>query len=411
MIVSGYGPPLIPGDNSHANLGTAQRWRAAVYLGLISSTFSTVVSQLSAARIGRDAAVDWMSVAAIPARDWALTADPSIGPIAIGIAFHQWADFSWALVFFGVLGKWTAKLGPASLAIAAVPWAILTSAFEWLILVPLFPFWQPIFTLQQPYWIGFLVHLSSASMYPLFAWLRRSPSQRDAFAGRTFLRVWSLGAICGILLLEAAALFAAYDRELPWAGRNPSVDQTFIRHMSTHHEQGILLASIAAERAGDAHLGALSKLMVANQRGESRILAHWWASWFNEPMKICSAEERASMPGLLDTADVAKLRSTEAPSFDRLFVELMTRHHKGAVAMADSQIREGSDPRLRIMAHAIRHGQQGEIALMHGLDGAPAVSLALRNMFADNFNLVPELGAIRGGALPGGVADGFVRRR
>jgi hypothetical protein len=93
MIVSGYGPPLIPGDNSHDNLGTAQRWRAAVKLGLISSTFSTVVSQLSAARIGRDA-VDWMSVAAIPARDWALTPDPSIGSIAIGIAFHQWADFS-----------------------------------------------------------------------------------------------------------------------------------------------------------------------------------------------------------------------------------------------------------------------------------------------------------------------------
>jgi hypothetical protein len=54
---------------------------------------------------------------------------------------------------------------------AAVPWAILTSALEWFILVQLFPFWQPIFTLQQPYWIGFLVHLSSASMYPLFAWL------------------------------------------------------------------------------------------------------------------------------------------------------------------------------------------------------------------------------------------------
>jgi hypothetical protein len=53
--------------------------------------------------------------------------------------------------------------------LAAVPCAILTSAFEWFILVPLFPFWQPIFTLQQPYWIGFLVHLSPASMYPLFA--------------------------------------------------------------------------------------------------------------------------------------------------------------------------------------------------------------------------------------------------
>jgi len=371
---------------SHESSAGAQRWRAAVYLGLISSTFSTVVSQLSAARIRRDAAVDWMSVAAIPARDWALTADPSVGAIAVGVAFHQWADFSWALVFFGVLGKWTANRHPAWLAAAAAPWASLTSALEWLILVPLFPFWPPIFTLQQPYWVGFLVHLSSASMYPLFAWLRRSASERESFEGRTFLRVWTFGGICGILLLGAAALFAVYDRELPWVGRDPTIDQTFIRHMSTHHDQGILLASIAAERAGDRHLRALAKLMVASQRGEAKILAHWWANWFGEPMQLCSAQERASIPGLLDTADVAKLRSAEASSFDRLFVELMTRHHKGAVAMANSEVRDGSDPRLRTMARAIRHEQQGEIALMHGVKGRQAVTHAFRNMFADNLN-------------------------
>lgn len=46
-----------------------------------------------------------------------------------------------------------------------------------------------------------MVHLSSASMYPLFAWLRGSPSERRAFEGRTFLRVWSLAAIAGVLLL------------------------------------------------------------------------------------------------------------------------------------------------------------------------------------------------------------------
>ena len=56
------------------------------FLGLISSTFSTVVGQLSAATIERHAVVDWMSVASIPARDWALTAEPSIGASAIGIA-------------------------------------------------------------------------------------------------------------------------------------------------------------------------------------------------------------------------------------------------------------------------------------------------------------------------------------
>lgn len=382
---------MISGGSPSNGLGTARRWVAAAHLGLISSTFSTVVSQLSAARIGRDALVDWMSVAAIPARDWALTAEPSIGAIAVGIAFHQWADFSWALVFFGVLGKWTANRSPAWLAVAALPWAILTSSLEWFVLVPLFPFWQPIFTLQQPYWIGFLVHLSSASMYPLFAWLRRSPSECQAFNGRTFLRVWSLAAMAGILLLGTFALFSAYDRELPWLGREPTIDQTFIRHMSTHHEQGILLASMAA----DPHLRALSKLMVASQNGETKILSRWWASWFGEPMLVCSADERASMPGLLKAPEIKRLGSAEASFFDALFVDLMTRHHKGAVAMADSQLRDGSDPRLRVMAHAIRHEQQGEIALMHGVSGGNAVSIGFRNMFVDNVNTRSAFGVNR----------------
>jgi hypothetical protein len=67
-------------------------------------------------------------VAAIPTGDCALTAEASIGAVVVGIAFHQWADFSWALVFFGVFGKWTANRPPAWLAVVAVPWAVLTSA-------------------------------------------------------------------------------------------------------------------------------------------------------------------------------------------------------------------------------------------------------------------------------------------
>jgi hypothetical protein len=61
-----------------------------------------------------------------------------------------------ALVFFGLFGGWTSRLFAAALAIIALPWAVLTSALEWFFLVPVFPFAQPIFTLQQPYWIGLL---------------------------------------------------------------------------------------------------------------------------------------------------------------------------------------------------------------------------------------------------------------
>lgn len=363
-----------------------ERWKAAIYLGLISSTFSTIASQLAAARVGRDAAVDWMSVAAIPARDWALTSEPTTAAIAIGIAFHQWADFSWALFFFGILGPWTASLQPTTLALVAFPWAVLTSALEWLVLVPLFPFWQPIFTLQQPYWIGFLVHLSSASMYPLYAWLRSPSIGRPSSEQNGFLRVWLAAAAVGLLALSILSAFALADRELPWLGRAPEIDQTFIRHMSMHHEQGIALASMAADKATAPHLRALAKLMAASQTGEKRILDHLWTSWFSSPMQICSAEERATMPGLLERAQLEQLRQAPSAEFDRLFVKLMTIHHAGAVKMADDELSSGSDPRLRVMAHAIRHEQQGEIALMSCTTGTTAVVLALQNMFGDNVN-------------------------
>jgi uncharacterized protein (DUF305 family) len=328
--------PIVESDDSL--LG---RWKTAAYLGLISSTFSTLASQLSAARIGRDAAVDWMSVAAIPARDWALSSDPTAAAIAIGIVFHQWADFSRALLFFGGLGRWTAKLRPISLALLALPWAILTSALEWLVLVPIFPFWQPIFTLQQPYWIGFLVHLTSASMYPFYAWLRASPLSSKE---RHFLQVWAAGAATGLVALSGLALFATNERELPWLGRDPQIDQTFIRHMSTHHEQGITLASIAAKRATDGHLRALAGLMAASQTGEMRLLGHFWLSWFGSLMQICSSQERATMPGLLDPAELDRLREVPSAEFESLFVKLMTVHHAGAVKMADDEFRDGSDP-------------------------------------------------------------------
>src|SRR5436309_14697397 len=98
-------------------------WRAAAGLGLISSSYSTLISQFAAGRLGRDAAVDWMPDAAIPARDWALHSEPAWSSIAIGIAFHQWADFSWALVFLGVFGSSTSRLQAAVMADVALPWA------------------------------------------------------------------------------------------------------------------------------------------------------------------------------------------------------------------------------------------------------------------------------------------------
>lgn len=361
------------------------RWIAAIALGLISSTFSTIVSQLFAARIGRDAAVDWMTVAAIPARDWAIGAEPSWTAILIGIAFHQWADFSWAVFFFGVLGRWTADLRPLTMLLLALPWAVFSSGMEWFVLVPLFPFWQPLFTLQQPYWIWLLVHGSSAVMYPLFARLRWAYGGTPARDVR-FTNAWITGALAVIALLGTIALFGRHGYELPWMGRDSDADRAYIRHMITHHAQGIELARIAAERAQDPHLQTLAMLMIASQSGENRIFENWWLSWFDTEMPDCTAQERSVMPGFLTSAEMRQVKIAAPDAFDALFVEMMTLHHKGAVKMANDMWHSHGEPRLRVMAHVIRHEQQGEIALMQAVSGVTAVTTAFSNMFGDNVN-------------------------
>lgn len=326
-----------------------------------------------------------MTVATIPVRDWALGSEPSWSTILIGIAFHQWADFSWAVVFFGVLGRWTADLRPAAILLLALPWAIFSSGMEWFVLVPLLPFWQPLFTLQQPYWIGLLVHASSALMYPLFARLRW---ERGAATGRhlRFTQAWLAGALVLVIALGTVAAFGSHGHEPPWIGRDKDADQTYMRHMTTHHAQGIELARIGARRAQNPHLQKLALLMVASQTGENRLLENFWLSWFDTAMPDCGFDERAAMPGFLTPAEMRLVNLAPPDQFDAVFVEMMTRHHKGAVKMADQMWHSRGDPRLRVMAHAIRHEQQGEIALMHGESGLAAVVTATRNMLGDNVN-------------------------
>ena len=92
------------------------------------------------------------------------------------------------------------------------------------------------------------------------------------------------------------------------------------------------------------------------------------------------------MPGYLTGAQLREVRNAPDDAFDTTFVRLMSLHHRGAVLMADQEWQSRGDARLRIMAHAIRHEQQGEIALMQGVRGLQAVATATRNMFADTVN-------------------------
>ena len=343
-------------------------FRAAALLGLVSSTFSTIATTLAAARIGQDPITDWMVVAAIPFRDPMLQSEPSWWIIAAGIAFHQWADFSWALVFFGVLGRWTARLSPLPILLIGLSWAALTSALEWAFLVPGFPFWQPIFTLRQPYWVGFIVHATSASIYPLFPFIRDRLAGFHSERNKRFAYAWTIAALAGLVVLGTLSFLGAHGREVARLGGNSGYDQSYMRRMAAHHRQGVEIAAIGADHAADPHLRALARMMQPGQNGEIAILSQWWRSWFPGELPDATADEHRTMPGMIAAADIARLRQAPPADFDRLFVSLMSAHHQGAIDMAYDALKNAGDPRLKIISYSIGYEQRGEINLMRGTE-------------------------------------------
>jgi len=58
------------------------------------------------------------------------------------------------------------------------------------------------------------------------------------------------------------------------------------------------------------------------------------------------------------------LRASKGSAFDRLFLQLMIRHHEGALKMAEEELADGKDQRMRVMARDMYAGQSIEIARM-----------------------------------------------
>jgi len=82
---------------------------------------------------------------------------------------HQFADIFWAVVFFGLMARWTRRIRPVHLLIVA-PFRVVASSFtEYYLILPWF---QPLLRIQVPYSINLSVHLVSAGAYPVFLWLR-----------------------------------------------------------------------------------------------------------------------------------------------------------------------------------------------------------------------------------------------
>ncbi|MFY1702366.1 DUF305 domain-containing protein [Micromonospora sp. WMMA1923] len=144
--------------------------------------------------------------------------------------------------------------------------------------------------------------------------------------------------------------------------RYTALDVWFVRMMIPHHGQALEMAALAPQRAADPRVRALAERVRSAQGPEIGVLESWLDAR-GLPREV-AGHDHATMRGMQSAAALRRLADARGADFDRLFVQMMGAHHRGAVEMARDLLRVGVDRTLREFADAVVAEQRVEIVRM-----------------------------------------------
>ena len=152
---------------------------------------------------------------------------------------------------------------------------------------------------------------------------------------------------------------------------NPSLhseaDVTFVTDMVPHHTQALRLAELVPERAGDPRVAALAERIVAGQGPEIEVMQAWLTAQGLPPAdQEGDHSAHQGMPGMTTDEQMLQLVAASDEDFDRLFLQLMTAHHEGAIQMAE-EATDARHPIVNEMVDDVVAAQSVEIGRMQEL--------------------------------------------
>lgn len=150
-------------------------------------------------------------------------------------------------------------------------------------------------------------------------------------------------------------------------GATPAVaaaDVRFAESMIPHHRQALEMAGLVTERTTSAGIRAVAAQITLTQQPEINAMSDWLRRLGRT---VPDAHHGQGMFGMATLEQLNTLRAARGGAFDRLFLELMIRHHEGAVRMAGEELAAGRDRQMLVMARDVSSGQTVEIARMRTL--------------------------------------------
>ena len=154
-----------------------------------------------------------------------------------------------------------------------------------------------------------------------------------------------------------------------------AADVKFMQGMIGHHRQALTMAALVPTRTTRRDFGLMAERITLSQESEIAQMQRW-LQHRHEALPAEDAHVHAvmghgeMMPGMLTAAELSQLESARGVEFERLFLQLMIKHHEGALHMVKQLYAtpgSGQEPELFILASDVDADQTAEIRRMRAL--------------------------------------------
>ncbi|KGN29649.1 hypothetical protein N798_13010 [Knoellia flava TL1] len=146
-------------------------------------------------------------------------------------------------------------------------------------------------------------------------------------------------------------------------------DVTFYQDMIVHHSQALVMVETALPRLTDPQVKSLASRIGDEQKPEILAMTTWLEERKQEvPPQATNPRlgdhDHAGMPGMATPAQMEQLARASGVEADRLFLRLMTAHHKGALTMVGTHGKVAGEEMVEEMAADINVTQSKQISQM-----------------------------------------------
>lgn len=191
-------------------------------------------------------------------------------------------------------------------------------------------------------------------------------------------RTASIAALAGLAIVGALALtgcasnagtpsnqssMTGADKE-DARGTLSDADVMFLQMMIPHHQQAVVMGTLAETRASNPQVKALAA-QIKNEQAPEIVQMTTWLTDAGLPTGS-SAHMGHSMNGVLSDAQMTALTNATGAAFDKLYLEGMIGHHEDAVAMV-TMLKASDNPSVKQLGDAIVSSQTKQISEMKAL--------------------------------------------